>query len=68
MEKLIDKKELTEALNEAKKSYDEAASKLSQKRQKAALELNKIITDKLKNLSFTDGRFEVNLKPIEPSF
>ena len=67
LEKLIDKKEITEALNEAKKNYDEAETKLSQKRQKAALELNKIITDKLKDLSFTDGNFEVNLKPIEPS-
>jgi DNA repair protein RecN (Recombination protein N) len=67
LEKLIDKKEITEALNEAKRSYDQAASTLSKKRQKAALELNKTITAKLKDLSFTDGKFEVNLKKIEPS-
>ncbi len=67
LEKLIDKKEITEALNEARRGYDEAASTLSKKRQKAALELNKIITAKLNDLSFTDGKFEVNLKKIEPS-
>jgi len=67
LEKLIDKKEITEALSDAKRSYDEVALKLSQKRQKSALEINKIITDKLKELSFTDGKFEVNLKKIEPS-
>jgi DNA repair protein RecN (Recombination protein N) len=67
LEKLIDKKEITEALSDAKRSYDEVALELSQKRQKSALEINKIITDKLKELSFTDGKFEVNLKKIEPS-
>ena len=65
--KLIDEEGITEALNEAKYRYDEAALKLSQKRGESALELNKIITDKLNDLSFTHGKFEVNLKPIEPS-
>ena len=67
MLKLIDEKGITQALNEARYRYDEAASKLSKKRSEAALELNKIITDKLNDLSFTHGKFEVNLKPIEPS-
>ena len=65
--KLIDEEGITEALNEARHRYDEAALKLSLKRKESALELNKIITDKLKNLSFTHGKFEVNLKSIEPS-
>ncbi len=65
--KLIDEKGISEVLNEARHCYDEAASKLSQKRKESALELNNIITDKLKDLSFTHGKFEVNLKSIEPS-
>ena len=65
--KLIDEKGITQALNEARYRYDEAASKLSKKRSEAALELNKIITDRLNDLSFTHGKFEVNLKPIEAS-
>ena len=65
--KLIDEEGITEALNEARYSYDEAALKLSKKRRESALELNKIITDKLNDLSFTHGKFEVNLKTIEPS-
>ena len=65
--KLIDEEGITEALNEARHCYDEAASNLSLKRKEAALELNNIVTDKLKNLSFTHGNFEVNLKSIEPS-
>ena len=65
--KLIDEEGITESLNEAIHCYDKAASKLSRKRKESAFELNNIITDKLKNLSFTHGKFEVNLKSIEPS-
>ena len=65
--KLIDKEGITEALDAAKYRYDEAALKLSKKRSESALELNKIITDKLNDLSFTHGKFEVNLKTTEPS-
>ena len=65
--KLIDEKGISEVLNEARHFYDKAASKLSLKRKESALELNNIITDKLKDLSFTHGKFEVNLKSIEPS-
>ena len=65
--KLIDEEGITEALDGARNRYDEAALKLSKKRRESALELNKIITDKLNDLSFTHGRFEVNLKTIEPS-
>jgi len=65
--KLIDEEGITEVLDEARHGYDEAALKLSKKRGESALELNKIITDKLKDLSFTHGKFEVNLKTIEPS-
>ena len=64
---LIDAEGITEVLTEAKYSYDQAALRLSKKRGKAALELNSIITDKLKDLSFTHGKFHVNLKSIEPS-
>ena len=65
--KLIDEKGITESLNNARHHYDNAADKLSQERKEAASELNKIITDKLKDLSFTHGKFEVNLNTIEPS-
>ncbi|MDC6484546.1 DNA repair protein RecN [Methylophilaceae bacterium] len=65
--KLVDEKGTTEALNNARRNYDSAAEKLSQDRKNSALELNRIITDKLKDLSFTHGKFEVNLNSIEPS-
>jgi len=65
--KLIDEEGITEALNEASHCYNQAATKLSLKRKESALELNNIITSKLKDLSFTHGKFEVNLKSIEPS-
>jgi DNA repair protein RecN (Recombination protein N) len=67
LSKLIHEEGITEALNEAKYRYDNAALKLTQNREESALELNKIITDKLNDLSFTHGKFEVNLKSIEPS-
>ena len=65
--KLLDEKGISEALNDARKKYDDVALKLSKKRSEFALKLNKIITDKLKHLSFTHGRFEVNLNSIKPS-
>ena len=65
--KLLDEKGISEALNEARKKYDNVALKLSKKRSEFALKLNKIITEKLKHLSFTHGRFEVNLNSIKPS-
>jgi len=65
--KLIDEEGITEVLDGARHRYDEAALKLSNKRRESALELNKIITDKLKDLSFTHGKFEVNLEKTEPS-
>ena len=54
-------------LIESRKKYDDAATRLSQKRYDLALKLNKIITDKLNQLSFNHGKFEVNLKSIDPS-
>ena len=65
--KLIDEEGITEVLDGARHRYDEAALKLSNKRRESALEFNKIITDKLKDLSFTHGKFEVNLEKTEPS-
>ena len=65
--KLLDEKGISETLKEARRLYDQAALKLSKKRSEFSLKLNKIITDKLKDLSFTHGKFEVNLKSIDPS-
>jgi len=65
--KLIDEEGITEVLDGARHRYDEAALKLSNKRRESALEFNKIITDKLKDLSFTHGKFKVNLEKTEPS-
>ncbi len=65
--KLLDEKGISETLKEARYLYDEAALKLSKKRSEFSLKLNKIITDKLKDLSFTHGKFEVNLNSIDPS-
>ncbi len=55
------------ALNKAKKDYDEAASELSRLRANASKTLSNEITDKLKQLSFTHGKFLINLKSTEPS-
>ena len=55
------------ALNKAKDDYDKAALELSQLRSSASKTLSNEITDKLKQLSFTHGKFLVNLKPVEPS-
>jgi len=55
------------ALNKAKNNYDKAALELSQLRSAASKTLSNEITDKLKQLSFTHGRFIVNLKPVEAS-
>jgi len=55
------------ALNKAKDDYDKAALELSQLRSSASKALSNEITDKLKQLSFTHGKFLVNLKPVEPS-
>ena len=65
--KLLDEKGISAVLIESRKKYDDAATKLSQKRYDLALKLNKIITDKLNQLSFNHGKFEVNLKSIDPS-
>jgi len=55
------------ALNKAKINYDKAALELSQLRTAASKTLSNEITDKLKQLSFTHGKFVVNLKSIEAS-
>ena len=55
------------ALNQAKDDYDKAALELSKLRSVASKTLSNEITDKLKQLSFTHGKFLVNLKPVEPS-
>lgn len=55
------------ALNKAKDDYDKAAYELSQLRSVASKTLSNEITDKLKQLSFTHGKFVVNLKPVEAS-
>lgn len=65
--KLLDEESIADSVNKAKQLYDEAASKLSQKRAESASNLKKIITEKLKHLSFTHGKFDVNLKAINPS-
>ena len=54
-------------LNKAKNDYDEAALELSRLRSAASKTLSNEITDKLKQLSFTHGKFVVNLKPVEAS-
>jgi len=55
------------ALNKAKNDYDKAALELSQLRTAASKTLSNEITDKLKQLSFTHGKFVVNLKSTEAS-
>jgi DNA repair protein RecN (Recombination protein N) len=55
------------ALNKAKNDYDKAASELSQLRIAASKTLSNEITGKLKQLSFTHGKFVVNLKSTEAS-
>ena len=55
------------ALNKAKIDYDKAALELSKLRAAASKNLSNEITNKLKQLSFTHGKFVVNLKAIEAS-
>jgi DNA repair protein RecN (Recombination protein N) len=54
-------------LNKAKNDYDKAALELSQLRTAASKTLSNKITDKLKQLSFTHGKFVINLKSTEAS-
>ena len=64
---LLNEEGITSLLKEAKAKYDFCADKLSKNRKKGADLLSKVISEKLNQLSFTNAKFSVNLKPLEPS-
>lgn len=64
---MLGDKDISSLVNEAKVSYDEVASKISDKRKSVALSLSKLITEKLNQLSFNNAIFKIELIPSEPS-
>ncbi|WP_263081913.1 DNA repair protein RecN [Endozoicomonas sp. Mp262] len=56
--------ELEEQLNRLHQSYQEQASTLSQKRRKAGLKLEKVISSRMRLLGMNKGIFSVSLNPI----
>ncbi|MBT6817655.1 MAG: DNA repair protein RecN [Nitrosomonadales bacterium] len=64
---MLSDKDISLLVSEAKTSYDEIASKVTNKRVSAAILLSKLITEKLNQLSFNDASFNVELSSIDPS-
>jgi len=55
---------LREKVKEQEASYLKLAKQLSQKRNKAATDLSKLVTDAMQNLSMAGGRLEIALSPL----
>lgn len=55
---------LREKVKEQEASYLKLAKQLSQKRNKAATDLSKLVTDAMQNLSMAGGRLEIALTPL----
>ena len=64
---MLGEKDISAIVKEAKVSYDDVASNVSNKRKTAALSLSNLITEKLNQLSFNDAAFRVDLIPSEPT-
>ena len=64
---MLDEKDISAIVKEAKVSYDNVAKNVSNQRRTAASSLSNLITEKLNQLSFNDATFRVDLIPSEPS-
>jgi len=64
---MLGEKDISAIVKEAKVSYDDVASNVSNKRKTAASSLSNLITEKLNQLSFNDATFRVDLIPSEPT-
>ncbi|MDC0552925.1 DNA repair protein RecN [Methylophilaceae bacterium] len=64
---LLNESDNRDKVDEAKRSYDLLADKLSSERKEAGLKLSIQITDKLNELSFKNAQFQVKFSRCEPS-
>ena len=64
---MLGKKDISAIVKEAKVSYDNVATNVSDHRKTAASSLSNLITEKLNQLSFNDATFRVGLLPSDPS-
>jgi DNA repair protein RecN (Recombination protein N) len=64
---MLGEKDISAIVKEAKVSYDNVATNVSNKRKTAASSLSNLITEKLNQLSFNDATFRVDLIPSEPT-
>ena len=64
---MLGEKDISAIVKEAKVSYDNVATNVSNQRKTAASSLSNLITEKLNQLSFTDATFRVDLIPSEPT-
>jgi len=64
---MLGEKDISAIVNEAKVSYDNVATNVSNQRKTAASSLSNLITEKLNQLSFNDATFRVDLIPSEPT-
>ena len=64
---MLGEKDISAIVMEAKVSYDNVATNVSNHRITAASSLSNLITEKLNQLSFNDATFRVDLLPSDPS-
>ena len=64
---MLGEKDISAIVKEAKVSYDNVATNVSNQRKTAASSLSNLITEKLNQLSFNDATFKVELIPSDPS-
>lgn len=64
---MLGEKDISAIVKEAKASYDNVATNVSNQRRTAASSLSNLITEKLNKLSFNDATFSVDLIPSEPT-
>jgi len=64
---MLGEKDISAIVKEAKASYDNVATNVSNQRRTAASSLSNLITEKLNKLSFNDATFKVDLIPSEPT-
>lgn len=64
---MLGEKDISAIVKEAKVSYDNVATNVSNHRITAASSLSNLITEKLNQLSFNDATFRVDLLPSDPS-
>ena len=64
---MLGEKDISAIVKEAKVSYDNVATNVSNQRKTAASSLSNLITERLNQLSFNDATFRVDLIPSEPT-